>query len=61
MSERKVCRVIVPAKRDACGAPATKLVVLHDGTAVPACGKCVMVLEMTAQDHHAPITVKALK
>jgi hypothetical protein len=55
------CRAIVPPNTDACGKPATHLVLFGDGDRVHACGPCALYLEQLAESHMTKVRIERLE
>lgn len=54
------CRIPLVSTRDACGKPATHVVVFLDGDRAPACHGCALALEQTALSHRASVKVEKI-
>lgn len=49
------CGIVVAAKNDACGAPATHDVLWKDGDRTPACTSCAVDLTILAESSRVPL------
>jgi hypothetical protein len=54
------CRIVVPAKADACGEPATHLITWSDDDRTPACTACTAYLRSVSETSRAPIRISKL-
>ena len=55
------CGIVVPAKNDACGAPATHDVFWKDGDRTPACASCALGLTALAESSRVPLKTERRK
>lgn len=61
MKKPKTCALIIQAKADVCGAPATCTVVWPDDDRSHACDDCALLASEIARQHGTALKVERLK